>query len=401
MWYAKVPHPLGIREVRSLLVIRGVTGFFGVFGLYYSLVYLPLSEATVLTFLAPILCCYACSLVIQGEVFTRKQQFAGVLSLVGVILIARPMSLFSHGTPVSPEAFVPDNAASASTSFFSNSTTADPVGSVHSPREVTPEERFMAILAALMGVIGATGAYTSIRKIGQRAHPLVSVTYFSTLTTVISVIAVLVLPSVSFRIPGNWTEVLLLFGLASCGFLLQFLLTAGLSYVPPPSVTSVPRSSTSIGGTEKTKASSHGSRATSMVYTQMLFALFYDKVVWDATPSAMSWAGSGIILGSALYVALAKDDGGKGKKRSDNNPAKSNGDEDENEDDDDETNVDVDVDLETGTRSGFAARWSRLWKWGRRPDAEEEDGHDEERRGLLNADEDDDHDHDHEYRDSR
>jgi len=46
-----------------------------------------------------------------------------------------------------------------------------------------------------------------------------------------------------------------------------------------------------------------------MVYTQMLFALFYDKLIWDSTPSAISWTGSGIILGSAIYVAFARDGG--------------------------------------------------------------------------------------------
>jgi hypothetical protein len=35
MWRTKTEHfPLGLREVRSLLVARGLTGFFGVFGMY-------------------------------------------------------------------------------------------------------------------------------------------------------------------------------------------------------------------------------------------------------------------------------------------------------------------------------------------------------------------------------
>lgn len=369
MWYAKVPHPFGVREVRSLLVLRGVSGFLGVFGLYYSLAFLPLSEATVLTFLAPILCCYACSLVMPGEVFTRKQQLAGVLSLVGVILIARPMSLFFNGTGVSPEAFIPDSAALS----ISNAMADEPDIPAHTPKEVSPEERFIAILAALVGVIGATLAYTCIRKIGQRAHPLVSVTYFSSLTTIISLFAVLLLPSVSFRLPGNWTEFLLLFGLGSCGFLLQFLLTAGLAYVPPPSVTNAPRTSTNIGGAEKKKTSSHGSRATSMVYTQMLFALFYDKVVWDSTPSPMSWAGSAIILCSALYVALAKDDGGKSKKDRDGDSRNVGEDEDTH------------VDLETGVKSGFAARWSRFWNRGRRQHRFEEEEEEGDRENVDRA----------------
>jgi hypothetical protein len=35
MWYTKVPYfPLGRKEVRKLLVVRGLSGFFGIFGMY-------------------------------------------------------------------------------------------------------------------------------------------------------------------------------------------------------------------------------------------------------------------------------------------------------------------------------------------------------------------------------
>ncbi|QRW07409.1 hypothetical protein RhiLY_06408 [Ceratobasidium sp. AG-Ba] len=44
---------LGPKGVRKWLIIRSVVGFFGVFGLYYSIQHMPLSDATVLTFLAP------------------------------------------------------------------------------------------------------------------------------------------------------------------------------------------------------------------------------------------------------------------------------------------------------------------------------------------------------------
>ena len=41
-----------------------------------------------------------------------------------------------------------------------------------------------------------------------------------------------------------------------------------------------------------------------MVYTQMLFALASDKLVFDSTPGPWSIAGSSLILGSAVYVAV-------------------------------------------------------------------------------------------------
>lgn len=44
-----------------------------------------------------------------------------------------------------------------------------------------------------------------------------------------------------------------------------------------------------------------------MAYTQMLFALTFDKLVFDTTPGVMSIVGSSLILGSAIFVALQKD----------------------------------------------------------------------------------------------
>lgn len=274
MWWAKVPAPLGTRPVLHLLIVRAVSGFMGVYGLYYSVQYLDLSEATVITFLAPIMTCYACSLLIPGETFTRRQQLAAVVSLVGVVLIARPFAKFQRGSGSS----------------------SDKNG--ESPDDADAYHHILATIVALAGVIGAAGAYTAIRMIGRRAHSLVSVTYFSVVTTIISLVAMAVVPGVPFRLPHTPTEWGLLVGLGVCGFLLQFLLTAGLSYVPPASVASSRRG--------------QGSRAMSMVYTQMLFALFYDKVVWGSTLSPVSWAGSALILACAIYVATMQEGGGGG-----------------------------------------------------------------------------------------
>ena len=44
-----------------------------------------------------------------------------------------------------------------------------------------------------------------------------------------------------------------------------------------------------------------------MVYTQMLFALALDKLVWGTIPTIISLVGSSLILGSAIYVAVQKE----------------------------------------------------------------------------------------------
>jgi hypothetical protein len=176
----------------------------------------------------------------------------------------------------------------------------------------------------MLGVIGACGAMTAMRWIGTRAHPLISVNYFSVWCTIVSLFAVTFVPSVDFRLPANLVEWGLLASLGGCGYALQFLLTAGLAYGGPSSE-SGRENANSHGDDEerspgrrrkkKKKDSENddkmkqgsGTRATNMVYTQMLFALAFDKLIWGITPTATSWAGSGLILGSAVWVAVARD----------------------------------------------------------------------------------------------
>ena len=46
-----------------------------------------------------------------------------------------------------------------------------------------------------------------------------------------------------------------------------------------------------------------------MVYTAMLFALAFDKLVWGHVPGWGSLGGSGVILGCAVFVAVNKGEG--------------------------------------------------------------------------------------------
>ncbi|KAF3007765.1 hypothetical protein E8E13_010165 [Curvularia kusanoi] len=280
MWYKRTEHfPFGLREVRPLLIARGLFGFFGVFGMYYSLLYLPLADATVITFLAPSLACWACSYLIN-EPFTRIEQIAAYISLFGVVLIARPVSLFaflSHSDKP-----VPPASGDPASSMVSN-TTSHPDRIAVEFDAVTPAQRASAVGVALVGVIGAAGAYTTIRWIGKRAHPLISVNYFATWCTIVSIVMMIALPDVGFLLPRSLKDWCYLTFLGICGFVMQFLLAAGLQY-------------------EKS------SRATNMVYVQMLFALSFDKLIWGTTPGALSIIGSSLILGSAIYVAMHKED---------------------------------------------------------------------------------------------
>ncbi|KAK0547181.1 hypothetical protein OC845_004226 [Tilletia horrida] len=95
VFIARDPHPfLGPPEVRKLLVIRGFCGFFGLFGLYWSLQYLSLADATVITFLSPLATALLAAPLLKEPLYAR-QLIAGLVSIVGVILIARPHFIFA------------------------------------------------------------------------------------------------------------------------------------------------------------------------------------------------------------------------------------------------------------------------------------------------------------------
>ena len=215
--------------------------------------------------------CLACSILIK-EPFTRSEQVAAVVSFFGVVLIARPASLFSGSAGGSLAAGETDGI----TAFGNGTIPLNNAGG----QVVTSHQRLGAVGWALLGVLGAACAYTTIRWIGQRAHPLISVTYFASWTTIVSFAALCIVPGVDFRLPTGVVQWSYLLTLGTCGFVMQYLLTQGLAY-------------------EKS------SRATNMVYTQMLFALAFDKFVWNETPSITSVFGSSLILASAVYVAVS------------------------------------------------------------------------------------------------
>ncbi|KAI4833653.1 hypothetical protein E4T44_09304 [Aureobasidium sp. EXF-8845] len=258
MWYTNVPDfPLGAPAVRGWLILRALAGFFGLFCLYYSVHYLPLAEATVFRFLVPIITAWACSIFL-GQVFSRTEFLAGVIALLGVVIIAHPAAIFGK--------------------------VVDDIELPHQPNkidEVSAGQRLLAIFVSVIGVLGASAAYTLIRVIGSRAHALISVNYFALTSTFGSAGALLILPGMKFVMPHGAREWLLLSLLGVLGFVLQFLLTAGLQL-------------------DRT------SKATSMLYTGILFALAFDWAIWGVFPGLWSCIGGAVVIASTLWSALQK-----------------------------------------------------------------------------------------------
>ena len=217
--------------------------------------YLPLAEATVLSFLTPILTIWVASYFLN-EVFGVTEFLAALTAFLGVLLIARPGPL------------------------------ADLLGS-HKPTKdaqshVTSAQRLFAVIMGLLGVVGSTTAFTVIRVIGSRVNALITVTYFSGMVTILSTLLLLILPGMGFRLPANLGEWGCLIALGISGVIFQVLLTKGLQI-------------------------SKTSRAMNMMYLKMLTAIILDKLIWNIVPGWVNCIGSLLILVSAAVVATRQE----------------------------------------------------------------------------------------------
>ncbi|KAI2634511.1 DUF6-domain-containing protein [Xylaria nigripes] len=248
MWYTKVPDfPFGPRNMLGLLITRGISGFIGLFGLYYSLSYLEISDSTAITFLIPSWTALICYIWLK-EPYRIQEALCGLISLGGVLLIARPSFIF---------------------------------GSVSSTPSVDSTQRAFAILCSILGTFAAATSYGVIRMIGKRVHSLISVNYFAMISTIGSATIILIHPDLHFVLPQGTQQWSLLILIGVSGFLLQFLLTEGLQR-------------------EK------GGRATNMTYFQMVLILIIERTIWGTTPPLLSIVGSGLIIGAAIWLSLQK-----------------------------------------------------------------------------------------------
>ncbi|CAK9438119.1 uncharacterized protein LODBEIA_P24270 [Lodderomyces beijingensis] len=246
--------PFGPVKLRKLLVMRGLVGFFGVFGMYFSLQYLSLSDAVAITFLVPMVTAFL-AFVILKEKYSILEGVCTVLSLGGVLLIAKPSFLFGD----EPEKETSDEAVESASS----------------------EKRILATVVGIIGVFGASCVYIILRKIGMHAHPLLSVSYFALTCCIVTFVSILVIPSLSFVLPSNGYQWFLFSVIGFSGFFMQFCLTAGI---------------------QRVKAS----RASLMAYSGMIFAIVWDLVIWNHLPGMLSFLGIALIIGNAIVVLKYK-----------------------------------------------------------------------------------------------
>ena len=233
-----------------------------------SVKYLPTTVPTVFTFLTPIVGPWL-SFFYIGDPFPLHEQLAGASSLIGVFIVAFGETGATQEPP----------ASNFTLSGPTNSTCELHPDDASCQLVMVPSGRLLAMAIALFGVLGAAVAYTLIRKIGNRAHSLIIVNYLSDMATVLSFVILLL--SKGIQLPSSISQGFFLVALGLCGFTSQFLLTMGFQEA-------------------KTSA------AALMIYTQLLFAMGFDWLLWRNPPGWSEWLGCCIIIGSAAFVAVKR-----------------------------------------------------------------------------------------------
>src|SRR5919198_2870993 len=132
---------------RPLLVLRGLFGFGALVCFYWSLVHMPLADATVLQYTNPVFTALLAALLLREPL--RAIDLASVfISLVGVALVARPRALFGGSAAM-----------------------------------IEPT----VLAVALLGALCSASAYVVVRKARGLDHPLVVVFWFPLVATPLAI----------------------------------------------------------------------------------------------------------------------------------------------------------------------------------------------------------------------
>jgi drug/metabolite transporter (DMT)-like permease len=173
--------PLGTN--RRLLFVRGLLGSTALLFYFYSLVHLPLGEATLIQYTNPVFATLLAA-VILNESLRAREILCLVASLFGVLLVAHPPAVLGAGAaPTNP----------------------------------------WYIGAALIGAACSGSAYALVRKMRGTEHPIVIVGYLPLLSVPMS----LPFAIADWTWPTGW-EWLLLIGVGVTTQLAQISMTRGL-----------------------------------------------------------------------------------------------------------------------------------------------------------------------------
>lgn len=227
---------------RPLLLLRGLFGYCALSCLVYSLTHLPLAEATVIQYLHPTFTALLAAVALRERISIRIMG-VGVVSLLGVALVAQPEFLTSVAPPLS----------GTSTPVFST----------------------IVLVVAVGGAFFSSAAYVVVRRLSRSEDPLVIVFYFP----LVSVPATLPFVWSNAVLPSGmeWLYLLAIGATSQAG---QIWLTRGLARLP-------------------------AARGTAITYAQVVFATLWGVFFFSEIPSAWTGVGALLIVSGTLCVALS------------------------------------------------------------------------------------------------
>jgi drug/metabolite transporter (DMT)-like permease len=168
---------------RALLAARGAVGFVGLYSFYWVIARLSLADATVLQYTNPIFAAVR-AVPLLGERLRAAELIAMAVSLLGVVLVARPSFLFG-GTGLDP----------------------------------------VPVVVGLLGAVGSAAAYVLVRRLRATEDPAVVVFWFALVSVVLSA------PAAFLRlVTPTALEWVVLLGVGITTQLGQIFLTRGLHH---------------------------------------------------------------------------------------------------------------------------------------------------------------------------
>ncbi|KAG0057341.1 hypothetical protein BGZ83_011584 [Gryganskiella cystojenkinii] len=257
--------PFGKKGYRFLLFCRGFAGSCGLGFFFYALSVLPLADATVIFFLGPVFTAILGRIVLK-EPFGPLDALASTVSMVGVVLVAKPSVLF----PPSP--FPPSVGDEASLLMMAL---------LQREEEEEDRHRLFGALAALCGAMCSAVAYVLVRKIGkQGAHSMQHVTYFGAVSCFVSLAGLYVMQGGYVAPQGSmmWTGII---SLGVSAFVGQIMLNSGLQLAP-------------LGP------------GTLMRQNDIVFAFIFQITIQHEQPDLFSYLGATLVMLSTGGMGLNK-----------------------------------------------------------------------------------------------
>jgi drug/metabolite transporter (DMT)-like permease len=170
-------------KAKGKLALRGLVGAVALSCFYFSLVHLPIAEATVIQYMNPVFTAVLAGLVL-GERMGRREAACVLLSLAGVVLVTHPTAIFGGAARLDP----------------------------------------LYVGIALAGALCSAAAYTTIRTLRDE-HPLVVVFYLPLLTVPVTIPPLLLGSGARWPTPPEWGVLL---GVGVTTQVAQVYMTRGL-----------------------------------------------------------------------------------------------------------------------------------------------------------------------------